>query len=132
MANEPISENDDPLNQYAKKLLVIGGGVPDETALYLPQLMMWGLNLSGRSALVRPQLRSVLAEPTIKLLGAEPETAMRFLVQSDSGDARLNPIELDPETVTPSEGAANALEALHRALQSRTNYQTMDEPPEPR
>ena len=129
MANEPISQNNDPLNQNARKLLVIGGGVPDETALYLPQLMMWGIDRATLGH--RKMLYGLLNEGVVQLLSAEPANAMKFLLVSDSGDARLNPLDLDPEAVTPSEGAGSALEALYRALQSRTNLQTMDEPPEP-
>ena len=62
-------ENNEPLNQVAKRLLKEAGESPDPTSLYLVQLMRWGLD-SGNSGL-RYELQDRVDQTLDALLGAE-------------------------------------------------------------
>ena len=108
-------ENNDPLNQAAKRLLKEAGESPNPGALYLVQLMRWSLD-EGKDGL-RYELRDRVEQSVDVLLGAKPADAMKYLVQAKTGwpdEVRLEVSDLDG--LNPEEAAQELLESLHSLM----------------
>lgn len=128
---EPIPENRDPLSLVAKEKLS-QVATPDPEFLYVLQLMRWA-RMQGEVPLpptynVRETADSFLEQ----LLGTKPATAWKWLLSSGLDEEENAHMGLDPkylESLTPSEVAAELLEAYFDRLISETS-ETLDLTPE--
>ena len=112
---EQIPENSLLLNQQAKRLLAQTGYPAPGDALYLLQLLNWGLS-DSQDVDVVPRLRGEMEDAVGRLFGQPPKKAWAWLVFPDGlgQNPRLTPAEL--RDLSPSEAAAVVLELLHDRL----------------
>lgn len=81
---EPVKQNGHRLNQEAKGHLRQVRQKPDPEALYLPQLMLWGLN--QQQIEIPARLRTPMRTQAEALQGADPDEAMKFLGLANNQD----------------------------------------------
>ena len=112
---EPLSVNNHPLNQRAKKLLKEAGQYPDPYLLYAAQLIRWGLDSGQVLAAEDPEL---LDQGADQLLAANPRRGLAFLMDNPEGgspdETMVHWTELNG--LSPMEGAVLLAEALNQAL----------------
>ena len=104
---EPIRENAQEMNQQAARMMRDAGMTPDETGLYVTELMKWGLeNLTADWKISHP---GDLLQMTERLRGKPPAEAMKFLTADGQTDLNLEGMELET-------GAVRALNHLHSRM----------------
>ncbi len=111
-----MPENNDPLNQVAKRLLKEAGQSPDPYWVYLLQLVRWGLEIHE----VRESLRWPMLNIADKLLTKSPAFVMRFLLHPDTDDPDEVMLSAeDLEGLSPEDAAAEVIELLHTAMSAK-------------
>lgn len=105
-----------PINQEAKRWLLVAKADLESSALYLLQLILWGLDLKRLP--VGDAQRLQLAQAANELLGYQPEKAMKLLLQtpdSESPESNLSVDHLSSQR-SPEDAAWQAVQALDRIL----------------
>lgn len=113
---EPLPQNNQPLNQIARRYLKLAQQPPDPTQLYLLQLLQWGLD-SGKVTLQTPDWKDQLRESLDNLQGSDPEQAMQYLVNNpdDPQSPLLLPRQLR-KAMSPREAAQVVMNSLDLRL----------------
>jgi len=107
-----------PINREAKRWLLVAKADHDPSALYLVQLILWGLDPKGGKLLQGVAKRSSLEQAATELLSYQPANALKFLLLSEDSEAdesNLTVSALDSQR-SPEDAAWQAVQALDRAL----------------
>ena len=123
---ESLPQNNHPLHQAAKSLLVKAGEPPHPDKLYAHQLMNWGLQ--NQKVSLDPQVGPRLEDNLGNMLHHwEPAAAHAFLLGRDHGESPVDPAELRSQS--PEQGARTLLDALNGQLQERVPGYSIQPPP---
>lgn len=118
---EHLPQNNQPLNQIARRYLRLAKVTPDPTQLYLLQLLEWGLN--------NPKLKTPnrdwhdLAQQALEnLQGSDPDQALAYLTKSpdDPDSPLISPRQLR-KAMSPLEAARVTFNALDLKLAADPN-----------
>lgn len=112
-----LANNQDPLNQEAKRWLQVAGEKPDPTSPYLFQLMLWGLD-EGKVTLRSQAYKDILRQQVEELLGyPDQPQALAYLCQNRA-EPECPLLELSDlqKAMSPRRAAKKALEALDERL----------------